>query len=323
MIWVICLSCKTSLIMLAKQQQITSAMTVLACWHVSIENKALLCLNAALKCCWHDWFLIPCFTVFLLGFNTAEKICFIQNGFQILKFKMDSAITSIFDVWVGWSVILFLVKFGERIWKNSRRFLMIVQVHCMFGCGVKLANTIANCAKFRRWLIQPGRQWLLSWNIKLLHREQNTVWSCDFASGKNTDGHDRQQGHMLFMWQCKLVYSSVFVRARYCTSMSTRLHCMSCTCVLVSFNEVTNGGGFSPSNQPLSPPVFASWSKPLPCHRSFWCSGTIEPVEVLISSSIHLSKGQAGLPSLPSPVGKSREEPWQDPGSSPPAGLSG
>lgn len=56
-------------------------------------------------------------------------------------------------------------------------------------------------------------------------------------------------------------------------------------------------GVFSPSNQPLSPPVFASWSKPLPCHCSFWCSGTIEPVEVLISSSIHLHKGQASPPS--------------------------
>ncbi len=73
-----------------------------------------------------------------------------------------------------------------------------------------------------------------------------------------------------------------------------------CTCVFVSFYELMSRGVLPPRpppDWPLSPPVFAPWSKPLPCHRSFWCSGTIEPVEVLISSSIQLHKGQASPPS--------------------------
>lgn len=149
-----------------------------------------------------------------------------------------------------------------------------------------------------------------------LHCSTATGPVCDCATSPQVQTQmGIKENSMFFMWQCKSVYQSVIVRAQYSMCVSTRLHCMClhlCASVFLWGHE----------QEPLPPPVFASWSKPLPCHRSFWCSGTIEPVEVLISSPIHLDKGQA---SPPSPVqwAKGREESWQDSGSSPPAGLSG
>lgn len=99
---------------------------------------------------------------------------------------------------------------------------------------------------------------------------------------------------MFLMWQCVLVHKSAIVRGEYVHVHTLALYVLAPVCYCLFMRS---WAGMSPPDQPLSPPVFASWSKPLPCHRSFWCSGTIEPVEVLISSSIHLHKGQASRPS--------------------------
>lgn len=52
----------------------------------------------------------------------------------------------------------------------------------------------------------------------------------------------------------------------------------------------------APKTNPLPSPVLASWSKPLPCHSSFWCCGTMGPVEVWVSWSIQFHKGWAAPP---------------------------
>lgn len=137
-----------------------------------------------------------------------------------------------------------------------------------------------------------------------LHCDQNTEWSCDFASGTHTDGHQRERCCMFFMWQYVQVWLCV-----HGMWMSTRLHCTSLHLCVSVFLWAHEQGVLSPSNQPLSPPVFASWSKRLPCHRSFWCSGTIEPVEVLISSSIQPHKGQASPPSPVQWTGEGGKDP--------------
>lgn len=100
------------------------------------------------------------------------------------------------------------------------------------------------------------------------------------------------------------------------------------TCVLLSF-FMSLQAGVSPlsthkKTSPFSPPVFASWSKPLQCHCSFWCCGTIGPVEVLISSSIQLHKGQTHPSPCTRLVGRGRRDwPLQDPASSLPLAQYG
>lgn len=75
---------------------------------------------------------------------------------------------------------------------------------------------------------------------------------------------------------------------------SARTYCMSLhLCVSVFYELMSRGVLQIQTSPPFPPPVFASWSKPRLCHRSFWCRGEIGSVEVLISSSVQLHKGQA------------------------------
>lgn len=208
--------------------------------------------------------------------------------------------------------------FCERIWKNSGYFPTTAQVlwNWIAGCGALLPNRAAASTKFQWWQIQFGLQRHSWWNYTAAPQPELCV--CDRVTSPQVQTQTGIKENAAACSSCDNAMSvckSAIVRAQYSMSMSTRLHCMSshlCASVFLWGQE----------QEPLSPPVFASWSKPLPCHRSFWCSGTIEPVEVLISLSIHLNKGQA---SPPSPVrwAKGWGEPWQDSGSSPPAGPSG
>lgn len=109
---------------------------------------------------------------------------------------------------------------------------------------------------------------------------------------------------------------NVYMRVCNCARTVSRHTCAALSlhlCVTVILWAPEHGCPLHPSskNQPLSPAVFASWSKPLPCRCFFWCCGTMGPVEVLSSSSIQFYKGQA---SPPFTGGMGRVRTWQGPG---------
>lgn len=66
-------------------------------------------------------------------------------------------------------------------------------------------------------------------HYEMLHYTM-TLWSCDFASGTNTDGHQREQHHMVFMWRCMRVYKSVIVRAQYVHVHTPTLYVLTPVC---------------------------------------------------------------------------------------------
>lgn len=109
---------------------------------------------------------------------------------------------------------------------------------------------------------------------------------------------------------------NVYMRVCNCARTVSRHTCAALSlhlCVTVILWAPEHGCPLHPSskNQPLSPAVFASWSKPLPCRCFFWCRGTMGPVEVLSSSSIQFYKGQATPPFT---GGMGRVRTWQGPG---------
>lgn len=109
---------------------------------------------------------------------------------------------------------------------------------------------------------------------------------------------------------------NVYMRVCNCARTVSRHTCAALSlhlCVTVILWAPEHGCPLHPSskNQPLSPAAFASWSKPLPCRCFFWCCGTMEPVEVLSSSSIQFYKGQA-IPPFTGGMGRVRT--WQGPG---------
>lgn len=121
----------------------------------------------------------------------------------ILELKTNCNQGHFFFSSLGWIVGNVLWEDLEELWVFSNDSSGALKLNCwVWRSLAKQSGSLYQISVVANPVRPPA-----AFMVKL-HRGTATravcVWSCDFASGTNTDGHQRERRSVFFMWQCNV-----------------------------------------------------------------------------------------------------------------------